>query len=161
MEKRNNKITIFIIFCGLISLYLLLVGQFSKSELFFGCFFSFCIAILFIFSKSVGGIALKFDKKMFIPFVYVPMAVIKETALIFFAEFQKLSGKKVSGRIIETPYEYRSDEPESSTKFALAIFGINVSPNSYVSFYENGRVKLRQLIGDKLSKGDAAFLKQK
>jgi multisubunit Na+/H+ antiporter MnhE subunit len=153
MKNKRNKIFTIITFCGLTALYLLFVGQFSKAELTFGCIFSLFIILLITFVKSIEGISFKFDKKMIKPFIYVPFAVIRETILLFAAEFKKLFGKHITGKLIAYPYELKNEETDLS-KFALIIFGINISPNSYVCFYKDGKVYLRQLVGNKLSKGD-------
>jgi hypothetical protein len=142
----------------LLIIYLLLVGQLSISEFIVGAIISFSIS-LFIFSRTISNIQLHMDKKLLTPFLFLPEACVKETLMIFKGLFLKCFGSEIAGNTIVIPYEYNNRDPESITKMAIAIFGINVSPNSYVCFFDDKNIHIRQLVGDKISKGDKKFLR--
>jgi hypothetical protein len=146
----------------LLGLYLLMVAQISASELVLGAILASAITGLFIWSRSVAMVRLRIKWQMIAPVRWLPQAIVWETVLVFKTLGRKLMGKRVSGTTVKVPFRHMGHDPTSAGWRVVAVLGVTVSPNSYVSEVdlEKGEIHVRQLVGRTLSHGDKAFMEQ-
>ncbi len=141
--------------------YLLLVGNASRSELVVGAFLGLAVTTLLLWSKSAGMLPLRLRWWFIAPMRYVPGAILWETGQDLYALARRLAGQDVQGVTLRVPFTYASQDTESATRRAIAIFGVTITPNSYVVRVdaEQGEIVIRQLVGRELSKCDREFLR--
>ncbi len=139
-----------------------MVGQVSLSEIMLGAILASAITALFVWSKSVSMVRLRLKWKMLAPARQLPQAIVWETLLIFWALVRKMRGKRVFGTMLKVPLEHTGHDPTSAAWRAVMVFGVTISPNSYVCDVdlEKGEIQMRQLVGRKLSSSDRAFVEQ-
>jgi hypothetical protein len=147
---------------ALLGLYLLMVGQVSLGELVLGAILATFITWLSAWLKSIHLVRLRISRRMIAPIRYLPEAVCWETALVFWALGRKLLGKRVFGTTVKVPFKHGGHDPTSAGWRVTAVFGVSVSPNSYVSNVDTkkGEIHIRQLVGRTISRGDRGFLGQ-
>ena len=140
--------------------YLLLVGNTSSSELAVGAGLAAGVTALFLWAKSLIAFPVQLRWRFLTPAVRLPGATLWETALIFVALFRRLAGRDVHGTLLRIPFWRTGKDPESATWRTIAVFGVCVSPNSYVVRVDLDEkvIIVRQLVGRELSKNDSKFL---
>jgi hypothetical protein len=143
-------------------LYLLMVGQVSWSEGALGAVLSFGAVAMFAWSVSVARVRIHVRRRMIAPVRRLPLAVAWESALVFWALLRKLLGHRVFGTTVSVPFTHTGHHPTSVGWRVIAVFGVSVSPNSYVADVDmdDHTIHIRQLVGRTLSKGDREFLEQ-
>jgi len=145
----------------LLGVYLILVGSASTSELWVGAVLAAGVTVLLSWSKSTGMLALRLRWQDLAPLRYVPGAILRETGQDFYALVRRLAGQEVEGITLRLPFAPTGKDPESATRRALAIFGVTITPNSYVVRVDTdkGEILIRQLVGRELSLSDREFLR--
>jgi hypothetical protein len=145
----------------LLGAYLLLVGSVALSELIVGTILALLITVPLIWSKSAGLLPLCLRWEFLAPVRYLPGAILWETGQDLYALFRRLVGQDVQGVTLRLPFAYTGTDPESGTRRAIAIFGVTISPNSYVVLVDADRnaILIRQLVGRELAKSDSEFLR--
>ncbi len=145
----------------LFGVYLLLVGNASLSELAVGAFLGLAVTALLLWSKSAGMLPLRLRWWFIAPMRYVPGAILWETGQDLYALIRRLAGQDVQGMTLRVPFAHTGKDAESATRRAIAIFGVTITPNSYVVCVdeEQGEILIRQLVGQELSKSDSEFLR--
>ncbi len=145
----------------LFGVYLLLVGNASLSELAVGAFLGLAVTALLLWSKSAGMLPLRLRWWFIAPMRYVPGAILWETGQDLYALARRLAGQDVQGMTLRVPFAHTGKDAESATRRAIAIFGVTITPNSYVVRVdeEQGEILIRQLVGQELSKSDSEFLR--
>lgn len=145
----------------LFAVYLLLVGSASASEVVIGAALAAGVAPLLLWSRSVGMLSLQLRWRYLAPLWSVPGAILWETGQDLYALARRLAGQDVHGIVLRLPFAFTGDDPESATRRVIAIFGVTITPNSYVVRVdvEKKEILIRQLVGQELSKGDSAFLR--
>jgi multisubunit Na+/H+ antiporter MnhE subunit len=145
----------------LFGVYLLLVGNASLSELIVGAVLGLTVTVLLLWSKSVGMLPLRLRWWFIAPMRYVPGAILWETGQGLYALVRRLAGQDVQGVTLRVPFAHTGNDTESATRRAIAIFGVTITPNSYVVRVDEkqGEILIRQLVGQELSKCDVEFLR--
>ncbi len=144
----------------LVALYLLMVGQLSAEEIVVGLLCASLIMFLFLWSKSLGMVRFRVQWRLIAPVRWLPGAIVRETALVLLALGRRLVGKQVCGATLKVPFKHMGDDPQSASWRAAAVFGVSVSPNSYISYLDKERqeIHVRQLVGRTITRGDKEFL---
>lgn len=144
----------------LAGLYLLMVGQLSASEIVASLILASMITAFYLWSRSLDVTRFRFEWRLIAAARWLPGAIIWETLLVFLALGRRLLGRKVHGTTIKVPFKHAGRDPESATWRAAAVFGVSVSPNSYVTFVdtEKQEIHIRQLVGDTITRGDKELL---
>jgi multisubunit Na+/H+ antiporter MnhE subunit len=145
----------------LFGVYLLLVGNAALSELAVGAVLGLAVTVLLLWSKSAGMLPFRFRWWFVAPLRYLPGAILWETGQDLYALARRLAGQDVQGVTLRVPFAYTGRDAESATRRAIAIFGVTITPNSYVVRIDVDKkeILIRQLVGRELSKSDSEFLR--
>jgi hypothetical protein len=156
----KSMLSVLVSWAVLWGVYLLLVGNASVSELIVGALLAAGVTALFLWSKYLIAFPVRLQWRFLTPTWRLPGATLWETVLIFIALFRRLAGQDVQGALLRVPFWRTGPEPESATWRTIAVFGVCVSPNSYVVRVDLDEkvIIVRQLVGRELSKNDSKFL---
>lgn len=78
--------------------------------------------------------------------VTLPWKIITDTGRVFIAFFRQIIRRdQTVGQLVTVPFDYGTQQPQDTTRLALTIFGISITPNTVAITTDSDGVVVHQL----------------